>query len=359
MKHQVRCLALAGMVFAVACSADSVTDPSASQTADVFRAEGRPSITVMSRNLYIGTNVDAVIAALASPDPSDDFPALLNGISTLQETDFPTRAVALANEIELYRPHAIGLQEVTDLDLDLTPVGVPLVISLDFLPILQAELAGRGLNYIVAAQITNVQASPLPGISLVDHDALLVDASRVSLGSMKVEQNFSNNIGVVAPGVDIKRGFVAVDATIGGKTYVIANTHLESGSAPGLDQLRAAQAMELVATLGSSAPAIVLGDLNDIPGSLMHQVMNGGGFTDLWAALQPGERGFTCCHLANLANETQVFDQRLDYVFGRGMGRGQVIRTGEERTDRVKGPAHSLWPSDHAGLVANLIVPQP
>lgn len=360
MKHHLHRMVVLGLALATACAGDEITDPYAQTRDGAPLGADRPTLTVMSRNLYIGANADAVIAALASPDPNDDFPTLLNAISTLSETDFPTRALAIAGEIERTRPHAVGLQEVTDLDIDLTGYGVPVVLSTHFLPILQAELASRGLQYVVAAQITNVQATPLPGISLIDHDVLLVDASRVTLGALKVEQSFANNIGVVAPGVDLKSGWVAVDATIEGRTYIIASTHLASGSAPGLDQLRAAQAIELAASLGAAAPALIMGDLNDTPGTLMHQVLEGAGFADMWAALAPGERGYTCCHQENLANEAASFDQRIDYVFARGFGgRGQISRIGYTRQERIPGPFHPIWPSDHAGVVASLTAPLP
>jgi Endonuclease/Exonuclease/phosphatase family len=364
MQHRVFRLAFVGIVLAAACSADSVSSPPDPTAGNVQLADGRPALTVMSRNLYIGADVDAVIGTLASPDPSDDIPALLGAITTLQETDFPARVRALAEEIARERPHAVGLQEVSDLDIDLAGLGLPIVIQVDFLPALQAELAARGLNYQVAAQVTNVQAAPLPGISLVDTDVLLVDASRVTLGSFRLERNFATNIGVVAPGVDIKRGYVAVDVTVDGRSYIIASTHLESGASPGLDQLRAAQAIELVTILPGNTPTVILGDLNDVPGSLMHRVLTEAGFADVWAALQSRKAGFTCCHLSNLSNDEPVLSQRIDYILARGFVRkpgslaGQIRLTGAKRSDRVPGPVHLLWPSDHAGIVAGLLSPR-
>lgn len=349
-----------GLMLVMACQGDakSILGPE-SQGPDALLAEGA-TLSVMSRNLYIGANVDAVIAALASPDPADDFPALLNGISVIGETDWATRAGALAAEIALARPHVVGLQEVTDLDIDLSGFGIPVVLHQNFIATLISELGSRGLNYVVVAQNTNTQATPLPGLSLVDHDALLVDASRVSAANA-VEQNFALNIGVVAPGVEIKRGWVAADALLDGVAYRVVNTHLESGSAPGLDQLRAGQLLELVTSLGT-APAILLGDFNDVPGSLMYQVVTGAGFQDAWTALRATEPGFTCCHLANLVNESPAFDQRIDFVFARGIGRlsdgrGRIQRVGDNRGDRIQGPAHPIWPSDHAGLVAGFLIP--
>ena len=49
------------------------------------------SVTVMSQNLYVGADVDLVIRALGTPDPNDDFPALLFAIETLGKTAYPAR----------------------------------------------------------------------------------------------------------------------------------------------------------------------------------------------------------------------------------------------------------------------------
>ena len=89
--------------------------------------------------------------------------------------------------------------------------------DLDFLAMLQAKLAARGLNYALAAQVQNITAVPFPGISLVDHDAMLVDADRVTVASAG-GQNFAINVGVVAPGVELKRGWVWARTTIDGGT---------------------------------------------------------------------------------------------------------------------------------------------
>ena len=312
----------------------------------------------MTRNLYIGADVDQVIGALASPDPNDDVPALLAAIAVLQRTDFPTRAGALADEIARARPHVVGLQEVDQLHIDLSGLGLPVQIEQNFLPLLQAALATRGLRYAVAGQVTNLTATPVPGISITDHDVILVDANRVTVGPNVTAQRFTLNIGTVAPGVDLKRGWVAIDATIDGMSVRVGSTHLESGDAAGLAALRVAQAAELVGSIGTTSPAILLGDFNDMPGSSMYGVVTSGGFTDSWAALRPGARGFTCCEVADLSNHVAVLNQRIDYVFARGIGGpngsllGVVTIVGDQPGDRVPGPSYPIWPSDHAGVVA-------
>jgi endonuclease/exonuclease/phosphatase family metal-dependent hydrolase len=148
-----------------------------------------------------------------------------------------------------------------------------------------------------------------------------------------------------------------------GQSYLFASTHLESGNAAGLDQLRAAQATELAAALAGTIPTVLMGDLNDHPGSPMHQVLAGAGLTDVWQAMRPGAAGFTCCHAADLSNPVANLTQRIDYVFARGLRTartpvlGSIAILGAQPGDHVFGPAGSIWPSDHAGLAVSLLLP--
>jgi hypothetical protein len=358
-----RVLPLLALALAFACSNTDAPSAPSEPAGPSLSASGARSITVMTRNMYIGADVDAVIAALASPDPNDDLPALLGNIAVLQRTAFPVRAQALAAEIARARPHIVGLQEVTELQVNLTGLGIPVNIDLNFLPILLDALAARGLNYTVAAQVINLTAAPLPGISVTDHDVILVDASRVSVASGVVAQTYALNVGIVAPGVDIKRGWVRIEANVEGLPVTVASTHLESGSFPGFDALRAGQLGELVASLGSATPAIVLGDLNDVPGSPMYGVITAAGFSDAWASLRPGASGFTCCHLSDLSNQVASFTQRLDYIFARGLGGpqgqllGRISIIGDQPGDRIASPFYPLWASDHAGVVMEFLLP--
>lgn len=338
------------------------SDPSAGPELMKVKSVAHP-VTVLNWNLYIGTDVDAVIQALNDGDPSNDFNALNAAIAELVATDFPSRASAIAHEIARRRPDVIGLQEVSTIDIDLAAAGGP-VMQLDFLAILQAELASRNLSYDVAASVVNIDAQPPLGPGLlvrtIDHDVLLVASDRVTVTGA-VAQNYATNVGPVAPGVSLVRGFVKIDVTIGGRPFTIANTHLEPNLSGGdVSLLRAAQAAELMAVIGTSAPAIVMGDFNDVAGSPMHDIVTGAGFADMWAELRPGAAGLTCCHVSDLSNPLAPFHQRIDYVFVRGpLGnvRGKIDRLGEVPADKLAGPAHSLWPSDHAGLAGELVVP--
>ena len=348
------------LAFATACS-DSSLGPSTSTEPTSTSAAVSGRITAMTRNIYVGNDVDAIIAALASGDPEAAARAVLEGADVLRRTDFPTRVTALAAEIARERPHVVGLQEVEELHINLAAFGSPIVINQNFLEILRAALAARGLdNYVVAAEVTNTDATPAPGISLTDHDVLLVDEDRVEWTTV-ISANYAANMGPVAPGVSLIRGFVIIDAIIGGQHIRIANTHLESGRGDALSGLRALQAGQLLSEVGTASPAILLGDFNDPAGSPMYALVRAAGFSDLWAALQPGARGFTCCHDPDLSNTVPGLDQRLDFIFSRGIAgpqskvQGQVAIIGDQPGDRVQGPDYPIWPSDHAGLVAQFL----
>lgn len=360
-------LLLAGVTLSAACTESAVLGPEdrATGVAADPASSAVAQLGIVTRNMYVGADLDAVIAALRSPDPADDFPALIGAIQTLVHNDFPARAAAMADEIARANPHAVGLQEVSQIDLVLPSQGIN--IHQDFLAILQAELLERGLDYDVAAQVRNIEAAPPLGIlghsiSLVDFDVLLVKHGIPVLSHSA--QNFSPaaQVGVVAPGVELKRGWVTATVRIGGAELVLVSTHLESGDVPGFDLLRAAQISEILAPskLDPTKPAVLIGDLNDDPGSPMYQVVTGAGFVDLWRAMRPGVIGFTCCHSPDLSNHLPDLDQRLDYVLARGLGRphagviGKIERLGEVPGNRIQGAAGPIWPSDHAGLAAEL-----
>lgn len=357
------CLLATMAMWAMACADDSPQNPESvlgPATTPGAEAERPSGVAVLTRNMYVGTDVDAVIGALQTPDPADDLPALLVAIAALRRTDFPSRAAAFAGEIARARPHVVGLQEVSQVDVVLAPLGVD--IHLDFLPTLLAALSARGLDYVVAAEIRNIVAQPIPGVSLVDYDAILVDRRRVRL----LETNaglFAANLGEVAPGVVLRRGWVTARGQVQGVIYTFASTHLESGRLPGLDQLRAAQAGELVQVLSGAGSAVLMGDLNDVPGSPMHEVLTSAGYQDLWAAHGEQGSGFTCCHASDLSNAVQQFDERIDYVLLRHAvhpGAGfdvRIDRVGGDPTERLVGPEGLIWPSDHAGLLARLRAP--
>jgi endonuclease/exonuclease/phosphatase (EEP) superfamily protein YafD len=346
-----------------------LTACSDSQGPDLSTVSPDPlAVSVLSRNVYIGADVDAVMAALADDDPSNDADALMTALATLQATDFGTRAEVIANEILANRPQVIGLAEITDLFVS-QYVGLPSDIQISYLPVLQGALQARGLNYRVGAQVLNIDVSVFGGlVHLQDYDVVLYDADRVDSWETVFADNFTNNIGQVADGVVLKRGWIWGRVHVGSNTVDIVDTHPESGEDGVPDSpyalLRAAQMGEIVQALGNRSPVILMGDLNDLPGSPMYDVLTGAGFTDIWPALHPSEAGYTCCNLVDLSNATANFTKRIDFIFARGLQhpggdfrKSWINLFGNDPAERLEGPAYPLWASDHGGLAAEFFVP--
>lgn len=361
---------LVSVVAVAAFAACADQNPVAPQSAVSFSASGQGArhITVLSRNMYVGADVDAAMAALANTDPNDDIPALFAALQTLRHTDLAARVQALAGEIAEQRPQVVAVQEAYELF-----VAQPLLemfgleggpIQVDYLQALQGALAARGLNYIVAGRNTTTDATVAGGaIHIVDHDALLVDADRVTLDGAPIENVFQANIGEVAPGVILRRGYVARQATVDGLPMLLVTSHLESGKAAEIVGLRYYQASELAQVIGAAPRVVLLGDLNDVAGSPMYQVLAGAQLADAWAVMRPGVAGLTCCHAYDLSNPRPVFYERIDYVWTRGFdgpsGRvqGNISMTGALPSARVAGEFGRIWASDHAGLVATFVLP--
>lgn len=352
-------LLLGGTACSDTASPDTAGSPDAA--ASLSAGVGTKDVVLLTQNLYVGADVDAVLLALGTPDPDDDVAALMAAIETLQRTDFPARAAALARKIRNTRPHAVGLQEVSVIEIVLPPLGLDLRI--EFLPILLQALADEGLSYQVAAQVQNIDASPTAGVRQVDFDVLLVDAERVTVHSAS-GQNFSDNVGPLAPGVSLIRGWVQADVTIAKRRLTLVSAHPEPNLGDvSFADLRALQMAEIADSLDGVPSAVIMGDLNDIPGSPMYQILRQAGFTDTWAALRPGQIGFTCCHAPDLSNDQIQFDERIDYIFAKGFARGRHEVLGEARrlgidpANRPVGQAGEIWISDHAGLLATLRLP--
>jgi len=73
---------LTAVALAVACSDQPVSGP------DLRVDRGDRSISVLSWNVYVGADVDAIILALADENPANDLDALLAGLAELEATDF-------------------------------------------------------------------------------------------------------------------------------------------------------------------------------------------------------------------------------------------------------------------------------
>ena len=328
-------------------------------------------LTVMTRNVYVGANVDLLMGG--------DMGALDQVLNELFITSFPDRARGLAEEITSARPHLIGLQEISIIRGNLPEMGA---FEMNYLDILMMTLDAYGLKYKVAGQIENFDVSiPIvPGTpyyaQLVDYDVVLAREDVEISDPDTVAQRYQAYLPLDSLGVNIYRGYVAVTATVGKKSYRFVSTHLEDvpPDHPEIEYLQLAQAQELLGLLQAEAlPTIVVGDLNSVaPSGWSYQAFVNSGFVDAWKRnllLWFNHPGYTYGHASNLRNETVDFTKRIDYVLVRsnvGFGSWQVLGpvfawvVGDELEDRVWVDAFQeyIWPSDHGGVVARLRIPK-
>jgi endonuclease/exonuclease/phosphatase family metal-dependent hydrolase len=345
------------------------------------------SITVMTRNLYLGGDITRPLAALAAP-PEEQARVFVAANSTLRaivdQTNFPLRAKQLAREVQQRQPDLIGMQEVAlwrHGPLDGSPATT---VDYDFLQILQNELAARGQHYHVAAvQQESDVAGPaifqgsLQNIRLTMRDVVLERVHNGVHVTSASGGNYAARIPLTIAGQTLEfiRGYNVVDVKAGGQRLRFVNTHLESQSS----DVAYAQAQELLAgpAAPSGIPTIVVCDCNSDPlssevdpGGVVPEsapydlITRSGGFADEWLRFAPAEAGFTD-GLSELVNDSpadaaRAFDHRIDFVFGRRAdGSAMPVEhgwvTGKDPNERTPAtPIGRLWPSDHAGVVIKL-----
>jgi endonuclease/exonuclease/phosphatase family metal-dependent hydrolase len=332
-------------------------------TASAGEAKRSPlTLRVMTRNLYLGANLDAIVQAKSTREA---FSAVEKGWEDVQANNFPARARAIAKEIASARPDFVGFQELslyrtqTPADFTVTP---STTIALDYAKELRKALAARKLHYRFLAIGTGTDAElpsgdpPSMDIRLTIRDGLLVRVDK----KIKIRRVRTGLYATTTPlfggFVIAKRGWVLADATVGGRTFRVITTHLESFN----DTSQVAQGKELAASGGpasTSLPTVLLGDLNsraDGTGTPTHANLLAEGFQDAWSQAHPADIGLTCCHGDDLREVGGPFYSRIDYVLMRnGFKAVAAGIVGENSADRLSG----LWPSDHAGVWARLRLP--
>jgi endonuclease/exonuclease/phosphatase family metal-dependent hydrolase len=328
--------------------------------------EGEGDLKVMTQNLYFGFDVGPL---LSSENP-EEIPLLAaQALLQLQATKFPERAAAIADRIAAVKPHLVGLQEVALYRIqspgDAVAGGTEPAVHVlaDHLEILLAALGARGLDYRVAGKVQNidVELPALAGVEplafddvrLTDFDVVLARGD-VAVSAV-VSANFAAKLPLANLGLEVPRGYVALDAAWGGRTVRFVNTHLEDLP---FEELQLAQAEELAASLAAETkPVVLVGDFNSpAPSGATCDFLASQGYVDAWTRnvrKDEGE-GLTWGHGPLLDDPTDVLTLRIDLVFvraGAAARFGSVAAEvwGDQPSERTES---GLWPSDHAGVSA-------
>ena len=350
-------------------------------------------LTVMTRNLYLGGDINRPIRAALDRSGEEGVLDLGHANHELREvvgqTDFRTRSKLLADEIAAARPDLVGLQEVAlwrhgPMQLDHIGRTDATEVDYDFLAILLADLVDRGVRYEIVQieQESDVEAPAFTGdpfagtagsaedVRLTDRDVILV---RIGAG-IRIERsggsNYTQHLDVTLADTTFRfvRGYAWADVAVGSARIRFVTTHLESQSA----KLARAQVSELLSGLANTNQSIVITcDCNSNPaspaahspipigsGAAYRLITNDHGFADLWLQ-QPGPAGTgNTASLGELVNDNSaLFSRRIDMVLAKAAPVAQLVTsgaevTGDELSDRD--PVSKLWPSDHAGVVVQL-----
>jgi len=381
--------------------------PAGAQPGDDRTGKGGPddagtTTTVMTRNIYLGVDIQRPIRATAGKTGLDALVALGNSnVETrriVDQTNFPRRSELLAAEIAQARPDLVGLQEVAlwrsgPLELPppfgTTPLGTTNAqhVDYDYLRILLQDLREEGVPYkaVVVQEEMDLESPSFLGdptkgtlsqgrdIRLTMRDVVLLRASStlrvLARGSAQYDTKVPVNVG--GSQLDVIRGYGWVDVAHGSaKPFRFVNTHLEAFSS--LAAL--GQAQELLAeTVAPGRTTIIACDCNSDPlnGSTKptdpvpvphwqpYRFITGpGGFTDMWLTWRPANQGWTS-GLNERVDEPAPgsWTHRIDMVFARpGPGQELEVVGGEVTGDEpaAKDPVTGLWPSDHAGVVLTI-----
>ena len=326
----------------------------------IEQIKGSP-LTLMTWNIYQGADLSPIFFATTQPEFVAAVGAAYNRV---QATNFVERADSIADEIQETRPDLIGLQEVILLRTQ-TPSDGPATpatnVSFDYLQILIDNLAQRGLIYepIVVQTSTDIEvpgltSTGLVDIRLTDRDVILARADRdFTLSNINGAQ-FAAKLPLTTPfgSISIPHSWVSVDITFNKADKArIVSTHLE----PLSSIIQGQQADELLNGPGNTnLPVILIGDFNsnaDGTGTPTYSKLKDAGFIDAWTIKGKGN-GFTCCQAEDLLNQDSKLNERLDLIMFRGNFEVKDIElVGNSQNDRT---ISGLWPSDHAGVVANL-----
>lgn len=335
-------------------------------------SQGQGSLRVMTQNADEGTDFQAFLAAT---DPLSFSIAVGQTLSEVQATRPAERMRAVASQIAVAAPAVVSLQELDRLSVgSFDPVNHQcgaLSVSVDMLSALMAALASAGASYEVALLAPALDLPPVPGVALTGQPICVQLASnnailaRTDLGPTHLrltnpQTGQFHNIPVLSTPLGplaLGRSWLSVDVLFYGQQFRFIGTHLEALD-PGLRRLQGA---ELRAIAASSPVAVVIAmDSNaqaDPPLDTAYSDFIASGYRDAWAQVHPGVAGNTCCQAPTVDNSASQLSTRIDLVLLRGGV--EAVNAALFGADTASKTPSGLWPSDHAGLAAQLAIDAP
>ena len=320
--------------------------------------------TIMTQNMDEGTDYSALLTAQSPPG---FFAAVTETYNQIAATQPTVRAAAMAQEIASAQPDIVALQEASIVRTGSPPTSV----TSDLLSSLLTTLNSLGQHYapvIVGTELDAAAPSTLGfNVRLTTQDVILartdLPASKLTIANAQAHQYTAQLVVPTPVGqIPVTRGYVSADITVNGTTFRFVTTHLDTGQVTPL--IQQAQVAQLLAVEGASGlPIVYAGDFNSSANDILdptHPVygaLTAAGLTDVWATAHPGDPGNTCCEDPGLQNVNSTLTQRIDFgLFSGPFTVHDAKLVGVSAADKT---ADGLWPSDHAGLLFTLEVPEP
>ncbi len=242
-----------------------------------------PTFTVMSRNIYLGADVGVAL------DLIPDMPAAAQFMwDQVTKNDFSKRSIALATEIQSYKPDVIGLQEATIWYCKKNAWSKKVAVF-NFTDQLLEALGG---DYVLASKDGKTafnpgySINPIPFLTMVKDptrfqklfgqdkaacgfqigDALAIkkelSAQVINVGNTEYEASYS----IIPTLMTIYRGYTWADIAIQNIPVRFISTHLESIWDENKVPNSAKQAAQLIEDVSeTNMPLVVIGDFNSDP----------------------------------------------------------------------------------------------
>jgi len=305
--------------------------------------------TVATYNLYLGADL-TVIFGVASPEDLAGKARLV--LDQVMATDFRARAEAIARTLVEEQVDVVGLQEVASWSRVVDDgSGERHEVWLDFLSVLLGALQRVGETFDVHASAESCQGGAhvawASSMAIQGRNVVLV--RRRSGVRVTGERIFGFSSALrIATGMpdlelDVGRSWGWVDAEVDGRDFRFVNVHTEAWD----PEIRDAQRDELLSAVAATdRPLVVVGDFNATP----EVVGMPEEYVDAWTVAGRDGAGLTSGPNADLTGDHGLAT-RIDYVWVRDAEVTDCRVVGGRPQDRT---ASGLWPSDHAGVVAEV-----
>jgi Endonuclease/Exonuclease/phosphatase family len=365
------------------------TAVAAPTTAVAAKKSPKNALKVLTLNLYLGGSLNPAIEALQNG--GDFYGEVRKLYATVQATNFPLRAAAIAKTIKTQNPDIITLNELSNWIVVKDEVNAGLR-NYDYLKIMRKALKKEGLSFKVASLVENAKIPPFAGLPYVnpdvgcdeppsaleakcalafrDRDAVLYNTKTKALKPLKdkASGNFKKQVEYSLAGVPVSfnRGWASRAFSFRGTQFTMMTSHLEvesgnqgtTGMKNWPSPIQVAQGKELVKQAKKQAKktngrVVLAGDFNsDANGYYSPTYKNMTKYFEDSYLQAGGEKGksvgATCCHLGTLDSDQPldsgdpVVPTRIDLVLTRkatGVW-SQVIENKLQDTQ-------PKWQSDH------------